>query len=402
MPQIDFSPENRLTTLAVEFDKLKLEKDEKARGVLLEYPTFAWTHVLRAPKIVDGRPVKIMKQRRARKGEVEGDRYEDYDMDFIGGPLCLGDLAAIKDKGSDPDNCPACRASRESEHIPPPERRFAVNLIRYATNRDGKVITPFSCGLIVWRFPERMFNSLTAINTEYEASGGIRGKDLILTCVSSQYQTYEIMIGGQNVWAVNDEIKTRVLETYRANRIEDLEATVGRRVNATLIADDVRRVRERWADVERINSGYRGPDVTAAADTAALGADLNRLLATANGTPALTAPATTAPAPTSAPPATPGSVDLAALLGVPVPAIPAPTPQTAVPAQAAPVDDLAALAAASAAPAPAPPAPSAVPDIADLLGSAAAVPAQAPPAPSEAIDFEALMNEFQEPQKAPF
>lgn len=269
MPQIDWTPEFKRTT-TLEFDRLKLKVGEKARIVCLEKPTFTWVHTLRAPKIVDGRASKSVKKRK------DGSEYVDWDLDFIGRPQCLGDHGIIADNAFDPDSCPICKRAKESEETGNPERRFAMNVIRYNTKGDGSVITPFGCSSQVWTFTEGMFNKLYGIAQEH---GGLVGRDLILgECQPPEaFQKFDVAAGAKNVWETDERIKQLVVETHQNNRIEDLESACGRRAEARWLREDLNKISERW----RIARGeISAPvEVDSKAQVESLKGELDNLLA---------------------------------------------------------------------------------------------------------------------------
>ncbi len=359
MPQIDFTPENRRTDNSRADNLFKLKVGESARAVMLEQPTFAWVHNLRAPKIVNGKAVKVMKK---RKGSDE--EYPDFDYDFIGRPLCLGDYGTIADKGVDEKRCPACQAAVEGGEVTKPERRFAVNIIRYGLKSDGQLVTPFTCVCEIWAFTEGTFDKLYALAQEH---GKLQGRDLLLgPCEPPEhYQRLKgISVGARDIWKLDDRIKEIVVETYRNNREADLETrAIGRPAEHRWLQRDVEAVAERW----RIANGTPSAPVdgTEQVGGASLTEGLDDLLAG------------TAPAGAAAP--VEGSVDLAGLLDGPAAAQPAPQQ-----------------------------APSGL-DFSDLLGAGTPAAAQQPAAPSTAapqtapqqpaaaanvptMDFDELLN----------
>jgi hypothetical protein len=267
MPQIDWTPEFKRNT-TVEFDRLKLKVGERARIVCLEKPSFAWVHTLRAPKIVDGKASKIVKKRK------DGTEFADWDMDFIGRPQCLGDYATIEEDGLDPVNCLVCQRAKESEECAPPERRFAMNVIKYNTKADGTVVTPFGCSSQVWSFTEGYFNKLLAIAQENQ---GLVGRDLILgPCqVPEAFQKFDIMSGGRNVWETDDRIRAIVQETHDNNRVEDLEGACGRKTETRWLKSDIQKIAEKWQIAHGVKSGGA---LGEKAEVASLKGELDNLL----------------------------------------------------------------------------------------------------------------------------
>ncbi len=266
MPEIDFDPQHkRVSNETVEFDRLKLKRDERARIVLLEKPTFAYVHTLRKPKLVNGQPVKIEKETR------KGDTYIDYDMDFVGRPLCLGDYGIIADTGVDEKNCPACKRSMQSDEIAGPERRFAMNVIRYGMARDGQLIKPFKCDNLVWGFTEGIFNRLIEIANE---QGSLIGRDLLLgPCINELFQKYEIQTGAKNLWESSPEVKATVQATYQQNRMEELERACGRKSEVKWMVKDLDAIAEGW----RLARGDADP-TSAFGGTSALEGGISSLL----------------------------------------------------------------------------------------------------------------------------
>lgn len=265
MPEIDFDPKfKRSSNEALEFDRLKLKKDERARIALLEKPTFAFVHTLRAPKISNGRAVKV--EKKTRRGDV----YVDYDLDFIGRPLCMGDLGILADKGVDADNCPACKRSLSCDEVTPPDRRFAMNIIRYAMRANGQLVQPFACSCVVWSFTEGIYNRLVDIAQEH---GSLVGRDLLLgPCTDEGFQKYEIQAGSQALWQGSEQIKDLVLETFKENRVAELERACGRKAEARWMLKDIDTIAERWRTARGESDG------TEAAGNAALTDGLNDLL----------------------------------------------------------------------------------------------------------------------------
>lgn len=336
MPTAGFTQDNKIET-PLNFPRLKLDKGETARILCIEEAAYEYTHNLRAPQIVDDQPV--MQTTKTR----QGDEIQTHKYDFVGRPLCLGDLGILKDKGVDPDNCPACKASRDSSAIPGPERRFAMHVVRYALKQGSwDFQNPFSVQLLVWSFTENIFNKLVDFSTTW---GSLRAHDLKLgPCTVKEYQKYDIDILPDAGWQSSPEHKQLVVTTYKENQCQDITIFCGRKVTKAFMQEDVDKVLKRWDQVNGISQQqYSSADV----DTKALTSGLDSLLAdTAPSPGSVTSVAqSTTPAPAGAtdlsalldadtaasPPSTNGSVaELDNLLGFDkTPAVPLPNVSTA-------------------------------------------------------------------------
>ncbi len=267
MPVIDLTPDNKIET-AANFPRLKLDVGERARILCIEkQPTFAYVHELRAPKIVNGKAEMVSRERKDKT------TFLDYAMDFIGRPLCLGDLGVLQDKGVDAANCPLCARAQECDEVGPPRRRFASNVIKYATKPDGNLRLPVQCELVVWTYTDQIFNKLVDIVNEW---GSLREHDLLLgPCTNKDFQKFEIGVAKVAAWQTDEQIKQLVVETYSNNRITDLESCCGRKVERRWMDNDIESIAARW----RIARGQPVPaDGTEGADARTLTEGLGDLL----------------------------------------------------------------------------------------------------------------------------
>lgn len=315
MPTITFDSGNKKTD-PTDFPKLKLKKEERARILVIQDPTFEYVHNLKAPKIVNGEAVMREAERK------NGEKYKTYDLDFIGRPICLGDYGALEEKGVDPVNCPACRLAKESDMAQPPERRFAVHVIRYAIKPGGfELATPFSCQSVVWSFTERMFSKLIDFAREH---GSLTEKDLLLgPCESEMYQNFDMNISGVAAWRQEDPSLpagwTRqqiVVETFKQNQASDLKVFIGRETSARWMSEDCDKVEARW----RIANGAAPVGPSAGPQygedgAASLSVGLEGLLDTSSGQAQLPATPATDFAGLLDTPASGGSVDFTDILG---------------------------------------------------------------------------------------
>ncbi len=413
MPRTTFAPENKANETSERYPRLKLEKNARGRIVCVEEPEYQFVHALRAPKIVNGEAIIEVKKRK------DDTTYETYEMEFIGNPICFGDLGTLQDRGVDGKNCPACEASQRSDAVPGPTRRYAMNVIQYGLRPGGwELSNPFSVRVVIWAYTARMFDQLVDLATEW---GSLREHDLLLgPCEDATYQKWPWKIAQQAAWMLTPETKQNVSIAWQGRGTDkDLEAACGRRApTIDWLREDVNRTEQRWAMARRAGTAGSGSGSLAhAAPTLAAGLEglidstAAAVPATSNGQQAAADPffgaagtaalaSQTAAAPLSAPAATTAADPFS---GAPAASV-APTATSAAaledPFAGAPAQSAAAVTteptttsddpfAGSPAAVPAPPATSssgaaAEPSASATPATAPAQPAVAPASPSEA------------------
>lgn len=267
MGRVTFDESNKIQTSA-DFPKLKLEKDARARIVCLEAPVAEYVHTLRAPKIVNGIPETKMFERK------DGTKYEDYVLDFIGRPLCLGDEGILKDRGTDPKNCPVCALAAEGDLTQPPQRRFAMHVVQYQIKPGGfELQQPFGAQVVIWSFTDKTFNKLVDFQTEW---GSLQRHDLLLgPCTNPTFQQFDLQIAAKAEWLEGEERKKQVAHLFKENQTKDLTEFCGRKVETKWLLDDLDKIRARWAVVNQ--SGPRD-DVVSRSEEASLTEGLEDLL----------------------------------------------------------------------------------------------------------------------------
>jgi hypothetical protein len=268
--RVTFEEKNKTTTSS-DYPRLKLEKGEKARIVCLENPEAAFVHTLRAPKLINGMPKMITRERQ------NGETFEDYDQDFIGRPICLGDEGILEERGSDPKNCPICKMASEGDMAQSPQRRFAMHVFKYAT-RTGttEIIEPFSGQLVVWSFTDKIFGKLVDFATEW---GNLQAHDLLLgPCTNPTFQQYDIGISGKAEWTASPDRRNYVAVMFRENQTKDLASFCGRRQDRRYLEEDLDKVRQRWAIISGRGTGTPQPDPAVAAEAPTLAEGLGDLL----------------------------------------------------------------------------------------------------------------------------
>lgn len=268
MPRMELNEENKQESV-FDYPKLRLTKDSKyARILLLEdAPLFAYTHNLRAPQIVEGRVVYETVNK-------FGKETQEVKTDFIGNPLCNGDVNVLQKKGIDPENCPACEIASTSDAVEPPKRRFAYHAVVYNTKPGGTEISDqYGVRLVAWLFTDKVFNQLVGFKKEW---GDLRKHDLLLgPLVNEQFQNYDIAVAGRAEWLQNgEEAKQATVATFKGNQCSNLEALIGRKVTDEQMQEDLNRVMSRY----RMAFGADVPDSVEASDDLDVVLDVDSLL----------------------------------------------------------------------------------------------------------------------------
>jgi hypothetical protein len=243
MPKMTFTDENRVKS-QYDFNKFSLEKGERARVSCIEgEPEYQFVHTLRAPQIVNGKAVMETQNFRNKDGSTEA--REVMKTDFIGQHICVGDINILADQGVDVQNCPVCKASKESDAVQGPQRRFAMNILRYKTQVGSFLIQdPFNIEIVTWSFTDSRFNTLIDLTKEW---GNLQTRDLnIGPCESKQYQKYDINMAGECEWQKSDARMEQVKLAYKNNKLENLDAALGRRLTREQVEEDLSRVLSRY------------------------------------------------------------------------------------------------------------------------------------------------------------
>lgn len=246
MPRVAFKNENKTAQTNYDYPKLKLKNGEYARILLLEDPLVEYVHTLRKPQVINGIPQTFQAERR------DGSKYEDYKMDFLSRPLCLGDLGILENSGADPKNCPMCKLAKDNpEAAQAPQRRYAMHVIRYRTKSGGTTLTePYSVETLVWSFTDRIFNTITDFREEWD---DLRKHDLLLgPCQNESFQKFDISVAAKAEWLL-DDTKARqnlTIETFKNNQIPDLAIACGSKKEKQWIEQDIQKILEAWSQVK--------------------------------------------------------------------------------------------------------------------------------------------------------
>lgn len=226
MPKIEFEAGFKKKGFT-EYNKLSLEKNERARICVIDSPEVEYIHSLSKVRMEDGKPVMKTETFTNKSGTKSR---EVPDTDYVGRFICQGDFDVLESKNVDPDNCPACKFSIESSAIDGPKRRFAVHVIKYQTKKGSfNIQEPFQIELLAWDFTEARFTTLTDIRNEH---GALPGIDLCLgPCDNPMYQKYDILPGGNCQWSQSEERKKITAEVYKSQKYDDLSGMLGRKIS---------------------------------------------------------------------------------------------------------------------------------------------------------------------------
>lgn len=245
MPKIGFKTENKKAQVSYDYPKLKLKNQERARIAVLQEPEMEYVHNFRKPVIENGKAVMETAKRR------DGGEYQTEKMAFVRNPICRGDFATLEEKGSDPKNCPACKMAADNpDWLQAPKRRYAMHVIRYRTQSGSfKVADPFAVEVLVWSFPDRIFNKL--IEFGEELGGDIKKADLMLgPCENESFQKFDITIGQKAEWAVSDETKKLTKATLQGGMIPNLKIAIGNDQTEHYMNQDLEAISEAWTQVK--------------------------------------------------------------------------------------------------------------------------------------------------------
>jgi hypothetical protein len=269
MAKMSFSSDN-VAKSADNFPRLKLDQDETARIYVYDEPEFGFVHNLRTPKLINGVP----QYKSGRDGK------EELDFDFVGNPICTGDINVLLDRGSDPKNCVACEAAaKEPDMFQKPKRRFAMHVFQYNTNGTSKPSKNFQGTVKVWSFTDQKFAEIADL-AEEAPNKSIKNVDLILgPCENKMFQKFKIISSGQVKWQESEATKSTFAEIIEENKAEDLDFFLGRPVKKVeYLLDDLDKVRRNWRIINGVNTETNADNLVGAERN--LDAGLSNLLDT--------------------------------------------------------------------------------------------------------------------------
>lgn len=258
MAKRTIASENRVGGTGNRFPKLEFKaKDERHRVLLFQKDDAGqpvvwqeYVHVLRVPKFLeDGTPKMVLKD--SKRAGKEDEKYQDFDTDWLGSPLCLGSQETVDAEGYDPANCPACQAADQA----PPEARlfpqlaFAANVVEYALAPNSwQVQRPLSAKVVIWRFSAGTYDDI--ISQQEQHGELVQRQDLTLEVVNVGFRQAKIGVMAPSGWQ-----ETPGGSAYLAELLstpgniatdEELRASCGRDAKRIFMQEDVATCVRKW------------------------------------------------------------------------------------------------------------------------------------------------------------
>lgn len=266
MPRADLTGESRSDHGQSSFPKLRLQAGEKARVVVIAEPGpsgmpqvfYEYVHRLEGPNIVNGAPTYV------RIKTAEGGEAFKVEKRYVSNPLCSGDPEVLRERSLDAHGCEACRmAEEEPEIFWRPRPRYAANVIKYNLNPMGggwnNLVNPYGVQIVVWVFSAKVMDKLIDIMQMGDAYRDPRMVDLLLECEKDGYNFQKPYSNGEflpvapALWLSTEQTRQYTGAVLANNQAgdDDLSASIGKQVKPEWVADDIRKIMQRWQIVRQ-------------------------------------------------------------------------------------------------------------------------------------------------------
>jgi len=256
MPRRTIAPENKVGLGGNRFPRLDFKaKGERHRVLLFQKDAdgqaVVWqeyVHLLRCPQFGEDGMVKMTLKDSRRE---EGEKYQDYDLKWIGSPLCLGDSAVIEETGYDPDNCPVCAKITDapSEANLRPVLQFAANVVDYTLAPNSwQVQKPLSAKVLVWRFNATTYDEI--ISQQEQHGELLQKQDLTLECVNATYKNVKMGVMSPSGWATVEDggkyLAQLLGDPANIATEDELRDACGRPAKRVFMEEDLALVLRKW------------------------------------------------------------------------------------------------------------------------------------------------------------
>lgn len=101
-----------------------------------------------------------------------------------------------------------CKKSFCCEKLGIAKYRIGAVLIKYGTDKNGNIKTPFSYELFPWMFGEGTWGKIKTLNNEFS----LTSHDIKIACTNEDYQNLDITPCQESVWQLKEGLKKQILE----------------------------------------------------------------------------------------------------------------------------------------------------------------------------------------------
>jgi hypothetical protein len=214
------------------YDKFDVEKNDKAR---IHIPS---------GKVVQEN-VHVFHREEPTMIERNGRKVPEWSREsFAGTYICLGDFETVMSSPSygDPANCPACKAMNSGTRlIERPKRTFALNVVRYATQKRSTDLRNKNVENQVWRHADvRKIEPI--LNAAREKP--LNEIDFLIEADNSDWKKYQIQPSlGEPAFTKDTELKANMKNAYDNQfSVEVLVDACGKKLTVDALTAEVSRL----------------------------------------------------------------------------------------------------------------------------------------------------------------
>jgi len=214
------------------YDKFDVEKNDKAR-----------IHVPSGKVVQEN--VHVFHREEPTMIERNGRKVPEWSREsFAGTYICLGDFETVMASPSygDPVNCPACKAMNAGARlIERPKRTFAMNVVRYATQKRSTELRNNNVENQVWRHADvRKIEPILQAAREKP----LNEIDFLIEADNSDWKKYQIQPSlGDPLFTKSEELKSNMKNAYDNQfSTEVLTDACGRKLTNEALAAEIHRL----------------------------------------------------------------------------------------------------------------------------------------------------------------
>jgi len=214
------------------YDKFDVEKNDKAR---IHIPS---------GKVVQEN-VHVFHREEPTMIERNGRKVPEWSREsFAGTFICLGDFETVMSSPSygDPENCPACKSMNAGARlIERPKRTFALNVVRYATQKRSTELRNNNVENQIWRHADvRKIEPILQAAREKP----LNQIDFLIEADNSDWKKYQIQPSlGDPLFTKTDELKSNMKNAYE-NQFDEatLTGACGQKLSLEALSAEIHRL----------------------------------------------------------------------------------------------------------------------------------------------------------------